>query len=163
LEFPSNAFEIILDSKTNKKLIQVKRIYLERKLSETFFDDTNPLNEDGQKRQTSESKGNKILIRKTNRINHPDQIVEEEDEYYEYTNLSKSDMISIEQNKKKRPNSINSNYQSINDLNDKSDEAEVIKEENVDSKNKNDDRFKINLNYKEIIRSKSSELEKGIK
>ncbi len=33
LEYPSNAFEIVLDQKKRKKLIQVKKIYLERKLS----------------------------------------------------------------------------------------------------------------------------------
>ena len=37
LEFPSNAFEIVLDHKRQKKLIQVKKIYLERKLSGNYF------------------------------------------------------------------------------------------------------------------------------
>jgi hypothetical protein len=36
LEYPSNAFEIVLDKKKRKKLIQVKKIYLERKLSGNY-------------------------------------------------------------------------------------------------------------------------------
>ncbi len=108
---------------------------------ETFLDDTNPFDQDKQRVLNDlTNKGNKILIRKNTRNEH-DQIIEEDEDDY----------IEINDDKKIRKNSINTNYESFNDKNDKDIDKNFDNEENNDNK----DRFKINLNYKEIIRSKS--------
>ena len=69
-------------------------------------------------------------------------------------NISKSDLI-VNNDKKVRPNSINTNYESLYDKNEKDTDLKVNENNDNEENSDNKDRFKINLNYKEIIRSKS--------
>jgi hypothetical protein len=56
-----------------------------------------------------------------------------------------SENFNLNNDRKMRTNSINTNYESLNGKNNK----------DIDHNYEDKDRFKINLNYKEIIRSKS--------